>query len=305
MSDMVDKYSGKIKGGVATIRIRTWTLTLAVIIALVFYFLMNVILRQSFDFILFCLLVVLQILIHCLYFPDGEIFGAKDKTFVANREAYNAKATLITDKQRIEALSDFCDYDYEQRKDRWVKNECGAIGITLEDLEEISMLDAKQIKTMTTWTKTAKLEDGTEQVVKAVHFTRKRRKRLCKLVFDECPVERNEQETILSALKNDANKAISDKSIRYKEVAYTKRILQAVVFGVFFAFIGYTLKNGIGWEQVASMVMCITTMFTTGVISFSEGEVCKRVYKSNFYLELGNFIDRFFEWDLKRIEKSE
>ena len=51
MSDMVDKYSGKIKGGVATIRIRTWTLTLAVIIALVFYFLMNVILRQSFDFI--------------------------------------------------------------------------------------------------------------------------------------------------------------------------------------------------------------------------------------------------------------
>ena len=51
--------------------------------------------------------------------------------------------------------------------------------------------------------------------------------------------------------------------------------------------------------------MCMGSLFITATLAFSAGEQCTRVYKNRFYLELGNFIDEFTEWDAKAIKSIE
>ena len=76
---MAREYTGEVGTRLATIRLRTWTLTLAVLVALVFYLLMKVAFKDTIDVVDFIMLATLQVLMHCTYFPDGESYGQKDK----------------------------------------------------------------------------------------------------------------------------------------------------------------------------------------------------------------------------------
>lgn len=104
------------KARLVSVRLRTWTLTLAIVITLIFYFLVNVVTRQTINWIDFVLLCILQIVMHSTYFPDGEIFGQKDKSFIDNKRAYNDKANDINQKGEFSKLRDYCKFEFEQRK---------------------------------------------------------------------------------------------------------------------------------------------------------------------------------------------
>ena len=132
-----------------------------------------------------------------------------------------------------------------------------------------------------------------------IFFSKLKRHKLYKLLFAKLPIEENCPETIMSAVENDGNRAIKDGSVTFKAVSYTKKIFMAVVVGGIFSYIGYTLRDGIGLVQIISICMYLTTLFTTAVMSFTSGEKCSKVYKSNFYIALANFIDGFNEWDNK------
>ena len=101
----------------------------------------------------------------------------------------------------------------------------------------------------------------------------------------------------MSAVENNGNQAIKDGSIAYKARSYVRKFLQAVVIGGVFAYIGYTMRDGVGIPQIMQTLMYLTALFSTAVIAFSSGETCSKVYKSRFYIQLVNFIDSFNEWD--------
>lgn len=285
-----NKYVNATKSRVTTIRLRTWSITLAIVVTLVLYFLVNLVTKQKVNPIDFCLLCAVQIIIYTLYFPDGDLFGQKDKAFINNKETYNTKASEINANKEISKLRAYCHLEYEQRKKRYILNECGAIGITLEELEILKQLTAKKIKKMRQY---MFIEN---EVSKTIVFSKKKAHRLYKLVYDELPVKENSAETIMSAVENSGNEVIKDQSVVYKTKSYIRKILMAVVVGGFFAYVGNTLKDGIGLSEVVSICMYLTTLITTAVMAFSAGEQCSRVYKSHFYVDLINFIDGFKEW---------
>ena len=128
-------------------------------------------------------------------------------------------------------------------------------------------------------------------------FTKKNKSKLYDLIFKAIPVEKNTPETIMSAIENNGNKAIKDTSRHYKKVMYIMTFVKAIAIGGVLAYIGYTLRDGIGIAEITSLLMYLTAMFTTIILSFSYGEVCSKVYKNRFYLELSNFFDAFFEWE--------
>ena len=70
-----NKITTTIKDRANTIRLRTWTLTLAIVVTLVFYFLVTVSTKQEINPIDFIFLCLVQIVTHCLYFPDGDLYG--------------------------------------------------------------------------------------------------------------------------------------------------------------------------------------------------------------------------------------
>ena len=117
------------------------------------------------------------------------------------------------------------------------------------------------------------------------------------MIFKELPVEPNHPETIMSAVENNGTKAVKDGSVAYKTHSYIRKALQAVVIGGIFAYIGYTVRDGIGIAEIAQIFMYLTSLFSTAVMSFSSGETCSKVYKSHFYVDLVNFIDGFNEWN--------
>lgn len=281
-----NKYVNATKNRIVTVRLRTWTLTIAILVTLAFYIMVNLTTKQSINWIDFVLLCTMQIVVHCSYFPDGDLFGQKDKSFISNREAYNTKASAINEGKRIAKLREYCDWEFEQRKQRYVQNQCGLIGITPEELEKLKEKSEKEIRKLESFE-----HDG-----KLMFFSRHKRKILYKLIFKPLPVEKNYPETIMSAVENDGNSAIRDGSISYKAKSYVRKVFMAVVVGGFFAYVGYTLRDGFGLTQIVQICMYITTLLTTAVMAFTSGENCSRVYKSHFYLDLANFIDGFNEW---------
>lgn len=291
------------KARLVTVRLRTWTLTVAIIISLSFYLVVNVTTRQAINWIDFILLSILQIVVHSLYFPDGDLFGQKDKAFINNKTAYNEKATEINQNKQISQLRKFCKHEYEERKKRYVLNVLGEIGITEDEFEILKEKTDKEIEELEFFESKYGLE-GEEKTHK-VFFSKHKKKLLCNLLFKSLPVEPNYPETIMSAVVNDGNKAIRDGSVLYKIRSYVRRIFRAVVIGGIFAYIGYAVRDGFGWEEIVSICMYLTTLFTTAVMAYTSGETCSKVYKSHFYLDLANFIDCFNEWNsTQKIEEK-
>lgn len=289
-----ENVSAKVKDGASSVRIRTWTLTLAICVLLVFYFLVQVTTKSAINVVDFVFVCSLQIIAHCLYFPEGDLFGQRNTTFISNKNAYNTRATEINQNKKIARLRKYCQYDYEERKKRYILNECGALGITENELEILKHLSKKQIKKLTRYEFTS---GDNEELSKFVFFSPLKRKRLFNLIFKSIPVEPNHADTILSAVGNDGTSAVQDSSIGYRAKSYTKRVLQSVLIGGVLAYIGYTVRDGVGITEVVQILMYLTSLFSTAVLSFSSGETCSKVYKSRFYIDLVNFIDAFNEWD--------
>lgn len=273
------------------IRLRTITLSFVILITLVLYLLVNVITKQSIDFIDFIIMATLQIVIQYIYFPDGELFGQQNDIFKKNRETYNEKALNINAKGNFGKLREYCEYEFKQRRKEYIINECGYIGITLQELEMLKQ------------TKVDKRLKFIETKGRYIHLTRKKRKHLLRLIYDRLPIEKNQPETIMSAVENNGHKAIGDKSQTFKLISRITTIFKAVVIGGFLAYIGYTAKDGVGFVEIVKMFMYLTTMLTSAVFSFSGGEKCQSVYKNQFYIDLSNFIDGFEEW-LKQPNKE-
>lgn len=282
------------KERLSIIRTRTWTLTALLLVTLVFYLIADVVLKSSIDFLDFLFTASLQIITHFIYFPDGEVYGALDKAFLENRKLYNEKATKINTDGKFESLREYCKHDFEERKKRYIENECALIGITIEELESFKDFNEKQI---------SKLE-AYEFKDKKVVFNRNKRDRLYNLIFKELPVEYNYPETIMSAVENDGRKAIRDGSVRFKKASNTKRILVSVFVGILLGYIGYSLTSGFGFANVVSIFVNIATIFTSAVMSFTGGEKSNKVYKNLFFIELINFLDGFEEYDKKRLTKQ-
>lgn len=298
-----ENFKRATKQRVETIRLRTWTLTLAILISLALYLLVNVTTRQSINWIDFVLLCTMQIIVHSLYFPDGDLFGQKDTAFISNKSAYNEKASEINEKKEIANLRKYCNYEFEERKERYILNQCGLIGITLEELDVLKQKSEKDILELEKF-ETKEIVNG-EEKSRLMFFSKHKRKILYDLIFKPLPVEKNHPETIMSAVENNGNKAIKDGSISYKAQSYIRKILTAVVVGGIFAYIGYTLRDGFGFAQVVQICMYVTTLFTTAVMAFTSGETCSKVHKSHFYLDLANFIDGFNEWNSKTNKENE
>ena len=95
------EFVGKVKNGSHTIRLRTWTLSVAIIGAIILYFLVQVGFDNEVNFVDLLFLSTIQIVVHLLYFPDGDLFGQKAPVYVSNKNTYNDKATEITENGRL------------------------------------------------------------------------------------------------------------------------------------------------------------------------------------------------------------
>lgn len=281
--------NSKIKDRTATIRIRTWALTASIIISLVLYFLVNVGFSSKVNPVDLVFIATLQIVIHCLYFPDGELMGQNSPAFIQNKACYNEKASAINNNHKIGDLRTYCEANLAQRRQRYINNVCGTIGISAEEYAVAMRMSKKELF------KAEKIESNGN----VFHLTYGRKRALSQLLYRQLPVEANNPETILSAVENDINKAIKDDSVGFKTRAYIKKIIMALVFGTFLAYISYSARDGIDISLVVKIATYITSMLTTAVTSYSKGEICQRVYKNKFYVDLSNFIDGFFEWSEK------
>jgi len=287
---MKTDYVSNAKTRVFAIRTRTWTLTLALIASLFLLYVVDLCISDSFDIIDFILLAIIQIVAHCIYFPDGDAFGQKDSSYILNKTAYDEKASRINEERKIGKLRKYCKFEFEERKTRYLENECGALGISLAELETLRDKDEKYIMSL------EHLSIGEGDNEKLLFFPKHKRKRLCRLLFGSLPIEENQPETILGAVENNGCHAIKDGSNNYKKMAYARKILMAIFIGGLFAYLTYKVKDGFGIAEITSIVMSLTAIFTTAVTSFTSGETCSRVYRKHFYVDLINFIDCFNEW---------
>lgn len=275
-----------VKERTRAIRARTWGMSGSLVVVLVLYLLVNVGLNEHINLVDLLFLGTVQVIVHCLYFPDGEIFGTAGETFKRNKAEYNRKATAINKNRCVTELREYCKVDLERRKIAYTETECGAIGIEVDELALLRQKEAKEILKMERW----------ENNGKVVYFTKNRRKRLYRLIFEPIPVEENNPDTILSAVETEISSSIKDGAPVYRAKSYTRKFFMAFVVALFFAYVGYSVKDGISLAVIVKIATYLVSMITSAVFAFSQGETCSKVYKNLFYIKLSNFIDGFIEW---------
>lgn len=280
------EFVGKVKSGTHTIRVRTWTLSVAIIGAIILYFLVQVGFDSEVNLVDLLFLSTIQIVVHFLYFPDGDLFGQKAPVYVSNKNTYNDKATEITENGRVGKLREYCVVEYNRRRQLYIATVCGHIGIEVKDYERLMQLPQEEVKHL----------KSVETAGKTIYLTKKRRKWLYDLIFEPLPVETNDPETILSATEEHFGAAVNDESVHYRKKQNVKRVIQSFVVGTALAYIGYTSRDGITLAVIVKTVVNLVSVFTTAVMSFSRGETCSSVYRNRFYVKLSNFIDGFNEW---------
>lgn len=272
------------------IRFRTFFLTVTILITLIFFFLVNIGKSEKFDFIEFALICTVQLVIYYVYFPDGDLFGQQNQVYIANKKIYNEKAAQINQNGLMSKLREFCKYDFEVRKERYINNNLGYIGITKEEFEILKQKNENFIKTLKSY------EFKNDEKTKIVYFDKQKRKTLYNLIFKKIPIEENCSETILSATENNGSNAIKDGTKIYKKITFISRFLKVVMIGGILAYISYTFKDGIGISEITQILTYLTAIISNAIMSFNAGEKCSRVYKNQFYVELSNFIDEFNEY---------
>lgn len=280
------EFVGKVKSGTHTIRVRTWTLSVAIIGAIILYFLVQVGFDNEVNLVDLLFLSTIQVVVHFLYFPDGDLFGQKAPVYVSNKNTYNDKATEITENGRVGKLREYCVIEYNRRRQLYIATVCGHIGIEVKDYERLMQLPQEEVKHL----------KSVETAGKTIYLTKKRRKWLYDLIFEPLPVETNDPETILSATEERFGAAVNDESVHYRKKQNVKRVIQSFAVGTALAYIGYTSRDGITLAVIVKTVVNLVSVFTTAVMSFSRGETCSSVYRNRFYVKLSNFIDGFNEW---------
>ena len=280
------EFVGKVKSGTHTIRIRTWTLSVAIIGAIILYFLVQVGFDNEVNLVDLLFLSTIQVVVHFLYFPDGDLFGQKAPVYVSNKNTYNDKATEITENGRVGKLREYCVVEYNRRRQLYIATVCGHIGIEVKDYERLMQLPQEEVKHL----------KSVETAGKTIYLTKKRRKWLYDLIFEPLPVETNDPETILSATEERFGAAVNDESVHYRKKQNVRRVIQSFVVGTALSYIGYTSRDGITLAVIVKTVVNLVSVFTTAVMSFSRGETCSSVYRNRFYVKLSNFIDGFNEW---------
>lgn len=275
------------------IRIRTITLTILVVFVLALYLLVQTYFRDEISWIDFIILTSVTIIIHFVYFPDGELNGQRDNRYIINNRAYNEKAELINSKRQIFNLNEYCKVDFDMRKKSYVETHCGYLEITPEILEYFrNNYGVKDLKKSEYFYTSIKQD-------KKYFLSKYKRKVLHRLLFKELPIGYNYPDTILSAKETDSSKAIVDESIKFKYLTNTTKIITAIIIGLVLAYIGLSKKDEFGIADICKMLMYITSIVATAVFSYSSGEKSMKIYKTDFYIALSNFIERFFVWLLE------
>ena len=275
-----------VKARVKIIRLRTWTLSLTITALLILYIFVTLAINSKIEWIDFAITAGIQISTHFAYFADGERYGETDPLYISARESYNANAGRIMEESTVEDLREYCEVDYEQRKKDYISDACGAIGISVSELEEISKLPEKEIRKIKTW----------ESKSRIIFFDRAKRKALVKLVFGKNPVQKNQPATVLSAVDRDYVSAIKDGSTFYRKASHATRLFKSIIIGGILAYIGYNIRDGLSFAAVIKSCVFIGSMITTAVSSYIAGEKASREYRKQFYLELALFIGAFFSW---------
>ena len=299
-----------IKNRFSTIRLRAIVLTTGIVMGLILYIFVNLITKQAMSWIDFCLLVVLQYLVYVTYFPEGELYGTKDATYIRNHDAYNEKATKVNEEQKIHKLREFCKVDYQRRLQTYIENECGALGITIKELEQLKNLKEEEfvkIKKDKQYSfKEEVVVDGKKEIKEKLMIISKHKyKRIYNLIYKPLPVQENNAETIMSAVENDGCGKIADHSKGFKSKQFIFKAVQVILTAVILAYIGYQARDGIGLEEIFRMFMYLFTIVANATTAYTTGETCTKTYKSRFYIDLCNFIDEFREWENKEENKEE
>lgn len=302
----VNEYADGVKDRAVSLRLRTLILTGMIVVMLILYCIVQIVLNQRINVVDMILIGIIQILAFSAYYPEGQNFGTGNKVFIANKKAYNIKANYVNNHQLQEKLGEYCEHEFQKRKKEWYENQCGILGISLDELDKIKQsYTEEEVKKLESIKTMRDVKGKKEEVI--IHFGKKHRKRLHRIIFNPCPVEKNEAKAILSACEIKREKRIIDGSLTNTNSNINVFILRAAMMMVFMGYIGYMLRDGFSVANVMQFFMFFGTMVGTAVTAYTQGETNIRTYKNRYYVELDNFLSGFFEWSKVKpiIEKEE
>lgn len=268
------------------VRIPTIIFTIVMFITMALYFLVSVICGSTLDVPNFIMLAFMETTSYILYYADGKLKGQASERYITNKKGYNNNATLVNKKRQNRSLQEYCVYDYKQRIQEYIETQLGYCDLNYEDYLYLKdHITEKELK------KNKYIEINGE----SIYLPKSSKKILKRLLFRKLPVQANSSKMILSAVESSAEASIRDKSKRDKRLSDLRMLIKIGAIAYFSGYMIVTAKE-FTLETVVQMVMDLSSIIVVIVLSYVMGEKNQRVYKADFYMELSQFLENFFEW---------
>ena len=215
--------------------------------------------------------LALQILLICIWIPEGKKNGEKTESYKANKEYINSEIGLISSKRLYKPLDDFCEWATQQNILAYIIDKCNKIHINYNryksDTEYANGLTDKERE------KVAKYEKKALTVVK--------------------PINANEITACshLSARKFDTTnheKTTETIGIVVKIIVSAVMVICTVSFNV--------SQSKSFAEGFAELVFWLTVIAGTIYFSLSSGYNLTAVTRNDYFKRLADFFQRFHAW---------
>lgn len=216
----------------------------------------------------------LTILAIIFWLPSGKEYGAKDKTYISNKQAFDDKANAISKNQQFGKLDKFCTYKNEKRRYEKIVKMLNKVVLDIDTLSRYK---------------------DVESVNADEKLNKKQKKMLVHLLTKQVEVRELTSFQITTGIDDAKDENYHNSENLHQTLFMIRKIVFGIATSVFLASIIISAKK-VGIAEITQLCLWLTSIIMNIFFSFLKGIKLIRVDRNRYYIKMANLLSEFDEW---------
>lgn len=216
----------------------------------------------------------LTILAIIFWLPSGKEYGAKDKVYISNKQAFDDKANAISNNQQFGKLDKFCTYKNEKRRYEKIVKMLNKVVLDVDTLSRYK---------------------DVESVISDDKLNKKQKKVLIHLLTKQVEVRELTSFQITTGIDDAKDENYHNTEKLHQTLFMIRKVVFGIATSAFLASIIISAKK-IGIAEITQLCLWLISITTNIFFSFLKGINLIRVDRNRYYIKMANLLSEFNEW---------
>ena len=216
----------------------------------------------------------LTILAIIFWLPSGKEYGAKDKAYISNKQAFDDKANAISNNQQFGKLDKFCTYKNEKRRYEKIVKMLNKVVLDVDTLSRYKDI---------------------ESVNSDDKLNKKQKKVLIHLLTKQVEVRELTSFQITTGIDDAKDENYHNTEKLHQTLFMIRKVVFGIATSAFLASIIISAKK-VGIAEITQLCLWLISITTNIFFSFLKGINLIRVDRNRYYIKMANLLSEFDEW---------